>query len=58
MNSDIENLNSVLRALILKHREEYVLEALKNIEYCLMEQLSIEEVQNYMENAHKIVFKK
>ena len=58
MNTDIENINSILRALILKQREEYALETLEIIEQCLMDELPIEQVQDYMKNARKIVFKK
>ena len=58
MNTNIENINSILRALILKHREDYVLETLEAIEQCLINKLPIEQVQDYMNNARKIVFKK
>lgn len=58
MNTNIENINSILRALILKKREEYALETLETIEQCLLNELPIEQVQDYMNNARKIVFKK
>lgn len=58
MNTDIENINSRLRALILKQREEYALETLEIIEQHLIQKLPAHEVQKYMENARKIVFKK
>ncbi|MDB4507335.1 hypothetical protein N9064_00435 [bacterium] len=58
MNSNIENLNNILRALILKHREDYALETLETLEKCLLDDLPIEEVQDYIKNARKIVFKK
>ena len=58
MNSDIENLNTILRALILKQREDYVIETLKTLEKCLCDELSAVEVKEYMKNARKIVFKK
>ena len=58
MNTNIESINSILRALILKQREEYVLETLETIEQCLMNELPIEQVQDYIKNARKIVFKK
>ena len=58
MNTNIESINSILRALILKQREDYVLETLETIEQCLMNELPIEQVQDYVKNARKIVFKK
>lgn len=58
MNTNIESINSILRALILKQREDYVLETLETIEQCLMNELPIEQVQDYIKNARKIVFKK
>lgn len=58
MNTNIENINSILRALILKHREDYALETFEAIEQCLINKLPIEQVQDYMNNARKIVFKK
>ena len=58
MNTNIESINSILRALILKQREDYALETLETIEQCLMNELPIEEVQDYVKNARKIVFKK
>ena len=58
MNTNIENLNTILRALILKKREDYVLETLETIEQCLLDDIPVEEVQVYIENARKIVFKK
>tara|TARA_Y100000385_G_C12545282_1_gene405508 strand:+ start:221 stop:400 length:180 start_codon:yes stop_codon:yes gene_type:complete len=59
MNSNIENLNGILRALILKQREDYVLETMETLEqYLIEENLPLQEVQEYMENARKIVFKK
>ena len=57
MDSDIENLNSRLRALILKERKKYAVELLNNIEHTLLHVLSEEEATTYMENARKIVFK-
>ena len=59
MNSSIESLNSILRALILKHREDYALETMEALEqYLTEENLPVQEVQEYMKNARKIVFKK
>ncbi len=59
MNSSIESLNSILRALILKHREDYALETMEALEqYLIEENLPVQEVQEYMKNARKIVFKK
>ena len=59
MNSSIESLNSILRALILKHREDYALETMEALEQYLTEgNLPVQEVQEYMKNARKIVFKK
>lgn len=58
MNTNIESINSILRALILKQREDYALETLETIEQCLMNELPIEQVQDYVKNARKIVFKK
>lgn len=58
MNTNIESINSILRALILKQREDYVLETLETIEQCLINELPIEQVQDYIKNARKIVFKK
>ena len=59
MNSSIESLNSILRALILKHREDYALETMEAPEqYLIEENLTVQEVQEYMKNARKIVFKK
>lgn len=58
MNSDIEHLNTILRALILKQREDYVIETLETLEKCLCDELSAVEVKEYMKNARKIVFKK
>jgi hypothetical protein len=59
MNSSIESLNSILRALILKHREDYALETMEALEqYLIEENLTVQEVQEYMKNARKIVFKK
>lgn len=59
MNSSIESLNSILRALILKQREDYALETMEALEqYLIEENLPVQEVQEYMKNARKIVFKK
>lgn len=58
MDSDIENINSRLRALILKDRKNYADQVLKQIEYELSKVLSEQEAKSYMENARKIVFKK
>jgi hypothetical protein len=58
MNSEIENLNTILRALILKQREDYVIDILETLEKDLCDRLSAVEVKNYMKNARKIVFKK
>lgn len=59
MNLSIESLNSILRALILKHREDYALETMEALEqYLIEENLTVQEVQEYMKNARKIVFKK
>ena len=59
MNSSIESLNSILRSLILKHREDYALETMEALEqYLIEENLTVQEVQEYMKNARKIVFKK
>ena len=59
MNSSIESLNSILRALILKHREDYALETMEDLEqYLIEENITVQEVQAYMKNARKIVFKK
>jgi hypothetical protein len=53
----IENLNSRLRALIIKERENYAVEALQIIEYHLMQALPEDDVKTYIKNARKIVFK-
>ena len=58
MNTDIQNINSRLTALILKKREHYAIETLEAIEHHLLDELPVEEVKKYMENARKIVFKK
>ena len=57
MDTDIENLNTRLRALILKKRENYAHETLDLMEHYLLEVMDKEEVKLYMENARKIVFK-
>tara|TARA_Y100000385_G_C12732297_1_gene483244 strand:+ start:142 stop:318 length:177 start_codon:yes stop_codon:yes gene_type:complete len=54
---NINNLNSRLRALILKERENYAVEVLHIIEYHLMKELPEEDVKTYIKNARKIVFK-
>ena len=59
MDSEIENLNRRLRALILKERHSYAVDTLSTIENMLLDTvLPIHEVESYMENARKIVFKK
>jgi len=58
MSTTIENINKMLHTIILKQREQYVIETLNKLEQEMLEVLPEEEVSLYMQQAKKIVFKK